>query len=425
MGLISDIQEAHGIKLVKALNADRVQQLISASGYGSDIIGEDSYTDQRKLSSFYEKIVWVHRCVSMISANLAQLPLKVIRVLKNGDETDVSEQRMFRILQKPNAWQTKFDFYMESYSRLELQGELFWELQRGNLGNLEAMYADWRSEEIQIIGDPEAYIAKFIRNINGKLYKFDPSDVFYLKYFNPSSNLRGMSPLKPAGDASNLDIQAVEFNKTFFKSGMKLAGILETEDELAPSEARRIKKKFAEMYAGTDQMHQVAVTHGGLKFTPMNSMTLAEAQFQELRQMNKEEIAGNYGIPLVLLTIGDATYENVKYARRMFWTETLQPKMKKILEILNRFYLPNITKDPVYKIVTSYNDVEALKEDKSTKMKLYDLGAKNRAITPNEIRQDVFNKEPFDDPIFDEPIDDPVTAPAIDDKSKKKLLKEG
>jgi len=422
VGFITDIQKAHGIiSEPKALNKERIQQLITASGYGAGVIGEDEYVDQQKLSRYYEKISWVYRCVYLIASNLSRLPIKVVRYLKNGDEKDVSDMRTFRVLQKPNAWQSKLDFYTESYSRLELQGELFWELQIGDRGTIEAMYADWRSEEIQIVGDPEAYIAKYIRLINGKRISFTPDEVFYLKYFNPYSTLRGLSPLKPIANAAGLNLEAVNFNKAFFKSGMKLAGVLETEDEIDASESRRIKKKFTEMYAGTEQMHQIAVITGGLKFTPLNSMTLSEAQFTDLLEMSKEEIAAGYGIPLEVLGIGKATYENVKYARRMFWTETLQPKMDKVLEILNTFYLPKLTKDHEFEIKTSYENVEALKEDKRNKIDIYAIGTKNKAISPNEMRVDVFGKDPWDDPVYDEPIEiaNPI-QPVVDPDSKKK-----
>jgi len=362
-----------------------------------------SYGDQESLNQTYDNIVWVYRCVQFISTNLAQLPWKFVKTKDDGEEIDFSDKLEFDIFKKPNLQQTVYDFKMESVSRLELQGELFWELDRSNTinGKILAMYADWRTEEIEVLADAGKMIRGYVRRLGGKEFKFPPESVFYIKYHNPYTNLRGLSPLRAARHSSSNELNAVSFTKNFFKQGARPSALLTTDKVLSLAEEERIKKAIHRKYQGVDQMHEIAVLFGGLKWQPLNTMSMTDMQFKDLRLMNREEIIGCYGLSLEALGLGSKTYQNVKYYRRLAWTETLKPKMEKIVSLINDKFLPQITNDPEIKMKVDYSGVEALKEERSQKVKDYKMGFDSAAITPNDIRQDVFNKEPLDDPKMD------------------------
>lgn len=414
MGLINDIHEAHGLIDKKKMSVEQIQDLVSASSSGYGMVGEGAYGSQSYLDKIYEKLILVYRCINFIATNLAQLPIRVKKVKPDSDDfIDVTDRPEFQILQAPNPYQSRYDFYMESFARLEIQGELFWEINRAkNSNKVMSIYADWQSDEVTIKPDAQNFIAFFQREINGKVFTIDPQNVFMAKYFNPNSHYRGMSPLKAGHSTLNLELDAIDVNSNLFKQGLKLSGILETQDQINETETQRLRKKFESLYTGVDKMHKVAVLTNGLTFKPLQNISLSDAEFMNLRQFNREELAMLYGIMLEVLGIGKNTYENIRYARKMVWTETLMPKMNKILGLLNRFFLPNLTADPTIQIYTTYKDIEALKEDKNEQIKRYVMGAKYKAVSPNEIRQDVFGKNPWSDSQYDEPIESPAMGGA-------------
>jgi HK97 family phage portal protein len=352
------------------------------------------------LTALYGNITWVYRCIGFIASNLARLPWKYMR----GDE-DVTEQLTPNIFDMPNPLQTRYDFLVESISRLQLQGEMFWELLRGSSAvnnQVLALFPDWRSEEVEIIPDQKKYqIKQYKRTINAKTFVFAPEEVFYLKYFNPANPLRGMSPLFPARHTSTSDLNATYYTKQFFKQGARPSGILSTDVKLTTAEQERLEAHVKKRYQSVEQMHEIMILWGGLEFTSLNTMDMTDMQFKDLKEMSREEIVAAFGLSLEVLGLGQKTYENVQFFRRMAWTETMQPLMDKFLGLLNKFIQGEIgTEDIVIEV--DYSNVEALREERSKKVVDYDKGLRLGAVTPNEMREDVFGKDPLPDPAMDQ-----------------------
>ena len=122
-------------------------------------------------------------CVKFIAKNLANVPWKIFKGKNEQEPTDISDNPLFTVLFDPNLYQTRYNFLNETFSRLETQGEVFWELdRRGISGKIIGMYADWRSNEIEIIPDPDLFIKEYIRTRGTKREIFDASQVFYMKH---------------------------------------------------------------------------------------------------------------------------------------------------------------------------------------------------------------------------------------------------
>lgn len=366
------------------------------------------FGDQGAINQLYDNIIWTYRSIGFIASNLATVPWKVYKKTPTksdpDEKIDVTDSPQFEILKKPNRFQTLYDFKFESYARLSLQGELFWELDyRPAINKILGIYADWRSEEVKILPDSEFMIAGYERNINGNKITYQRDQIIYLKYFNPYDALRGLSPLRPSRHSSTMELNAIGFNKNFFKQGARPSGVLTTDQKLNTVEEERLREQIRSKYQSLNQMHEIMVLWGGLSFTPLNTMSMTDMQFQQLREMNREEIIAGFGLSLEVLGLGQKTYENVKYYRRLAWTETLIPLNKKFSESLTMFLIPKLIgrNTGEYVIEPDYSKVEALKEDRSQKTKDYSEGFKSGALTPNDIRQDVFGKDPIKMPEMD------------------------
>ena len=391
---VAVVQQAHGIQPMK-----RVVDFGEYVETGRGAMGEYQYGDIESLSRVYDNLVWVYRCVTSIAENISGLPTRVIVNTPKQETVDVSDLRDFDVLlRNPNPFQTRYDFMMESISRLLLQGEMFWRIQYDNRGRPEMVFADWRSDEVEIIPSPEGYIERFVRHVNGKRYEFTIDEVFYVRFFNPNSSLRGVSPLHASTHAAMLDLSAIDYNKRFFRQGMKFTGVFTTDKHLSETEARRLKERLKEIYSGVQNMWDPAVLWGGLKFEPLNSMTLRDADFAKLREMNRQEIAVAFGVPLEVLGIGKATYENLRYARKLFWAETLIPMIRKISEAVTKFLLPRFTPMARVEFQFDTSSVPALKEDITARRQDFEVGFRIGAVTPNEVRQHVFGFDPIDSP---------------------------
>lgn len=366
---------------------------------------EGTWGDQEALSKVYENLETVYRCITFRAENLTKVKIRFFKQTPLQEEkTEVTDDPIFDILtRRPNPFQTSHEFRYEYFTRLDIQGESFWHMLLNTKGMPVEMYGDWRSSEVQILRDSKHMVSKYILNRNGKEFEIAPEEVFFQKYFNPYDTIRGLAPMRAARHSITLDLNAIGFNKNFFKQGMKMGGVLELPEEPKENEAKRLKASFDKMYGGNDKMHQTGIIWGGMKFTPISDMGLNDAQFLELRQMNKQDIITVFGLFPELFGMGRTTFQNVKYYRRMAWTETLQPIMNKFIDVLNNKFLPFLTNDPYIFAEPDYSNIEALKEDRSQKVKDYDIGMKHKVISRNEMRVDVYNKEPVDNEEWNDP----------------------
>ncbi|MCK5344224.1 MAG: phage portal protein, partial [Candidatus Heimdallarchaeota archaeon] len=250
--------------------------------------------------------------------------------------------------------------------------------------------------------DQQKYVIKgYERTVNGKVFKFDAEEVFYLKYFNSQNPIRGMSPLFPARHSAASDLNATFYTKQFFRQGARPSGMLTTEQKLTEPEQRRLEEYIKKKYQSVDQMQEILVMWGGLDFKPLNTMNMTDMQFKDLKMMDREEIIIAFGLSLEVLGLGQKTFENVQFYRRLAWTETLQPLMDKFLALLNKNIAEGLYQIEGLTVEADYSNVEALREERAKKVIDFERGFKMGAITPNETREIVFGLDPINIPEMD------------------------
>ena len=396
---LSQVNAAHGIVIKQQYGT--VNQNPFMFGWGD----EYAHPESEQFNRVYENLPIVYRCLNIRANNISMLPIKAMRRDREGNEVDISEQFPL-ITKKPNPFQTRLDFWAESSLRLDSQGELFWNLDRNRQNQIVGIYADWRSEEIEIMPDPQTLYRGFIRTVNGKEITLPPSDVFYIKYLDLNNPLRGLSPIRAAKNNVVLQLNSYAFLKKFYEQGMSLGGVFTTDTSLNDATKARLSKDLRQRYEGVENMHRFIVVDNGLKFEALNKMSLHDAEMTALMALDKEEIANVYGIPPEIASLGNRTYENMATAMKFLWEHTLIPHNAGILANINDYLVPVLAAGSKFDNVSiefDYSKVPALQEDIEHKAKVYDIGVRAGAISRNEMRQDVFKKDPVKDESFDVP----------------------
>lgn len=406
MKFLSNVNAAHGIVIKQQYGA------VNQNPFMFDWGDEYAHPESEQFNRVYENLPIVYRCLNIRANNISMLPIKAVRRDREGKEVDISD--MFPLVtKKPNPFQTRLDFWAESSLRLDSQGELFWNLDRNRQGQIVGIYADWRSEEIEILPDPQTLYRGFVRTVNGKEITLLPSDVFYVKYIDLNNPLRGLSPIRAAKNNVVLQLNSYAFLKKFYEQGMSLGGVFTTEAGLAPDTKTRIAKDLRQYHEGLQNMHRFMVVDNGLKFQPLNKMSLHDAEMTALMDLDKEEIANVYGIPPEIASLGNRTYENLATAMVYLWEQTLIPHNAAILAQINDYLVPVLAAGSRFDNVSiefDYSKVPALQEDMEHKARVYDIGVRAGAISRNEMRQDVFKKDPIEDESFDVPGAAPAPA---------------
>jgi HK97 family phage portal protein len=341
----------------------------------------------------YQQITWVYAGISVIQDNIAKLPVRIYdRPANEDDRIEITDNPKFELLKKPNPFSTRYLFWATMVGSLELSGELFVYLVRNNENQPPLAAIPLRSSRIKIVPDPKEYIAGYVYKIGGMEIPFAPWEIFHVAYYNPVDDYRGQSPLQAGRNAMILELHSVNWAKDFFKSGTRAQGLLKIDGTIGREQFARIERQFNDKYTG---QQKTMILEQGMDFT-QTSLAPKDADFSGLRGMNKSEILAVLGVPpLMVMDLSDSSIlQNVEIQRKIFWEETLLPKMEMFMAEFNTELLPTFGfEGAVAEFDTS--EVEALQENREEKRKRYFEGFARGAVTPDEIRVDVFGKEPL------------------------------
>jgi len=278
----------------------------------------------------YKRDVWVYRAVQLIATSIAAVPI----ILLKGEER-VEEHPALKLLNTVNGFMTKYDLFETTVSYLELTGDCYWLLR----GGPPLAIFPLRPDRVTINLDEDGYPKEYVYSVSGQPPMTYPKDrIIHFKYFSPLDDHYGQSPISPSELAIILDRYALAYNKVFFENAARPDIVLLSEDEMDEDERERLRQEWESAYGGVEQAHRPAVLTGGLKPQEL-SKSPKEAGFLEGRQFARDEILEAFGVHPALvgaMTVPKAGFYEIKKA---FWEFTLLPKLNKIIETLNEFYL--------------------------------------------------------------------------------------
>lgn len=385
MGLISRIgqyfkNEAREIDLETL--ADLISKNLGLSTAGISVTPEKAM----RQATFYA-------CVKVISESVSQLPLILYRKGENGRERAASHPLYDLLKSKPNSFQTASDFWQFIAACLSIRGVAYAHIVRAGdrVVELNPLPVD-SVEETWQPGNIRVYRVSLA---NGNMIDLPSSDVFCVK----GMTLDGKTPVSPVGymrNALGLTLAAEDFGSRFFGNNARPAGILETDQSLKAETVEALKKGWTESHGG-ENMHKLAILHGGLKFKPL-TMSAEDSQFLETRQFQRSEICSIFRVPPHM--IGDTEKSSswgtgIEQLTMGFIKYTLGPWLVRIEQTVERDLLTQRDRKDYY---TEFLTENMLRGDLKSRNEAYKaaLGGTQHPgyMTPNEVRQ-LENKPPL------------------------------
>ena len=396
-------------------------ELVVGHGYSSAL---PSYPDDYsvKYQSVFSAVTAVYRCVTVISQTIANL--KLIATNKNsGVVIDINDDPNLKVLRRPNKWQTYFDFWEQHFGYLELQGEVPWLLDIKRDGQIKSIFP-LRPDRIRIIPSATSYIGGYIFDVGGEQVPLSAEEIQFWKYFNPSNEWRGTSPISAAANDIELELQSVKANQNIYKKGARPSGILTTDKPVQLPQLQQLSDEFNSKYTGSDKFGKVIFLSHGFKWDQM-SMSNKDMQTLEQRVYSGDQVGEVYGVPPILrMKMKDSSViSNTNSQISIFWENTIMPKITKTEQIMNEFIIPRITRRPI-KVAFDKSKSEALKRDilklSSAIQRVFEYGG----ATPNMILEKVFGDAPIDNPAMNTFYINPNLVPLLTVNSKKSVINE-
>lgn len=325
----------------------------------------------------------VLQCVTLISNGIAQIPFRLM-----GKEHKIADNDplYFLFKEKPNRWQSAFDFWKLIGFHLALQGTIIvWVIRvRGIIQQLipfpphkyivSVKYRNgWMEREFTLIKD------------DGSTVIVPESEIWELRWRDWDIRV-GIPQLDLVRQVVGIAIAGDKLSGSSFKNGCKLSGLLMAKQVLKPDQYKQIREEWQKTYGGSNNSNKTAILGADMTYTPI-SQNNQDAQFIEQKKFQIEEICRAWNVnPLLVFYFDNTTsYSNAEQMMVQHVVHTMAPWYRMIEESA---YVNLLTEDQRRKegLYFAFNDSALMRTDAKSRADFYSKLFNIGSITPNEIR---------------------------------------
>lgn len=236
--------------------------------------------------------VWA--CVRYLSQSIAQLPVRVMQMTREGSERRPNHNVAWVLGWEASSEYGAFQFRETLIAWALLWGNGYAEIERDSAQRVVALHPIHPSR-VDVRRDRETG-QLFYRVNNGASGQIDldPVDIFHVRGFGDGPI--GVSVIELAADTIGWARAAELFGAAFFGEGMHPAGIVEVPGKADPGALKRMRAELEQIHKGPKKGNKVAFLDGGKKWTK-TSVDPDEAQFIDTLQFQVEQICRWFGVP--------------------------------------------------------------------------------------------------------------------------------
>ncbi len=334
-----------------------------------------------------------HACIRRISRSVAEPQLKAVTVLPNGElQTDSPQtgDALASLLYAPNEEQDQYELFEQLLIHLMVAGNAFLYKIRSSVGGPPVMLELIRPDLMGILpgkdrseGRIKAYTVK--TDNTGARQLVDKNDIIHFKMPDAFDEYWGLSPLYTAARYGDIDLQASDFLRAYFKNRGIPSGMLQFDKPVQKPERDRVRDLWKEQYQGITGWHNVAVLDSNAKYTPLQT-GVENMNLENVTSQTETRICMIFGVPPVLIGtmfgLSKSTFSNLDGSEKIFWIDTMSPLFAKISRRLTR-KLAQEEFGPNRQAVFDLSGVQALTENKSELRKIALQGWSKGLLTRN------------------------------------------
>jgi len=313
----------------------------------------------------YQKDEIVFACIEALATSAAE-PRIVGRTRAKGGTLEVPDHKLIRLLNRPNPFLSRFQFWATIIMHLYLAGNAYVEKVRSSADSVVQLWI-MRPDRVRVVPDRNRFISHYTYNIGGEQFPIPVADVIHFKMRNPLDDFYGQPPMLAASGRIDIDNYMRDFVKSFFQNAGVPAGLLSVKQKMTADQKAEIKGRFRSEFGGPRGWHDLLILdQAEASYTPMTMALGARGlATPELDEIIEARTAMVFGVPLSLigarLGMASSSYANRRSDREMFWDETLAPLYRMLAETLDTFLLPDFP--GLDEVVFDLSDVHALQED--------------------------------------------------------------
>lgn len=374
--------------------------------YPAGRVEMDSGIAYRDFNDAFRQLPWLYAAEMAVATAAMKAILRVYheKRKKTGDveKTEAQGEPVNAVLARPNPFWSYREFLQTTVINLMSTGNHFWNLVgTRNTEPVEISSSNppvelwWaKPESITVLAGPAGEVAGYeYTGPQGKPKKLSASEIIHFRLVNPDSYFLGLGVVAPAKTSAILEFNAQAYNRAFLENDGTPPFIF-TNGPQDETQRKRFWTAWDERHKGPKKANRAGMIWGEMNIKELGTSP-KDAQYIEMRKMNREEILACAGVPPSIVGLLEyANYSNMEVQQRKFWEDTVIPILNIIADKLTLCLGPHFGDDLVFEF--DYSGVKALQENEEGKARTASILISNGIKTPNQIIQELYRGEGYD-----------------------------
>ncbi len=335
----------------------------------------------------------LYQAVSMISGDVAKIPLAVYKRRPDGGRDLMRDHHAFRYVNLIGMTNPECNAY--KFWRRLMVSALLWNngyawIDRNGRGEVLGLYhlLPDRTRPVRLKGR-----MFFMTEVGGRIEYLPADDVFHLEGLS-LDGFQGEELIRLFRDLFGQAIAKRKFSSKFFRNNMMAGGVLAVPPGAKPATVKKVQAGLQQKYSGTENSFRTLVLRDGYKWFS-TQIDPQKAQLHESNEQDARDVARLFNLRSSRLSVeGSSSYNSDEMAMRDYHDGTLSHWLiGSRCEANAKLRTPQeIAEDLVY---FDYK-INALQwADAKTRADIASAGIQNGRWSPNETRE-WENMNPYD-----------------------------
>jgi HK97 family phage portal protein len=330
----------------------------------------------------------VMACVSILSEDVAKLPVTVMRRKPNGGKERADNHPLTKLLRRPNEWQTRFEWVETMQASLVLRSNAYSVKLRNGRGQVIALVPIHPDRVVLYEAPDGSWFYLVTRNglhemavLREMPMMIPAEDVLHIRWLSNWNSLLGVSRVGLMREAIGLAMAQEQLAARVAGTGARPSGVLQTDKKLGDDVIDRLRNQWAKTYGGLRNAGGTVILEEGMKWEQL-TLSMVDAEFMASRQFQLEDICRAFRIPPHKLGIQGKGNSNTlmvndqDYVNNVLtsWCERWKAKLESDFDIDG------------YDVFVEWDYSHFLKADIKTRYDAMRSGVIGMFLKPNEIR---------------------------------------
>ena len=374
---------------------DSAETEVTTYGDGAEKLLEWLGIDSKNTKAINE--VTYYTCLKLLAETIGKMPIKYYQRTKVG-RIRAQPTAMTRLMSvRPNPYMTPTTMWTTTEMNCQHYGNGYIWIRRGftpstyggeykplDMWPMQSNCVTVYMDDVGVFGDEGKLYYAYVDPRTGKSYMFPSEDVIHVRTWYSLDGITGQPVRKILKDTIEGMSAGQDVMNSQYKHGLSAAMAMQYLGDLSDGKRSQLAKKFADALSGPKNAGRVVPVPIGLTLTPLN-ISMADAQFAELRKASALQIAAAFGIkPNMINNYDKSSYASSEQQALDFLVGTALIRIKQYEEEIDAKTLEpwEAAENYFYK----FNEKVILRADSKTQMETLKDGVNNGIYKPNDAR---------------------------------------